>query len=94
MLKLCHTHVGQVNELIQDHSCYLALGATEESRNAAYQAWFRHQVDEETLTGIREAVNRDIAFGSEKFKFEIEVTLARSMRQGPVGATEKGTEIK
>ena len=48
------THaLGQTNELIQDHSCYLALGATEESRRTAYQALFRHQVDEETLTGIR-----------------------------------------
>ena len=34
--------LGQANELIQDHSCYLALGQTEETRRTAYQALFRH----------------------------------------------------
>ena len=81
--------LGQTNELIQDHSCYLALGLNEETRRTAYQALFRHQVDEETLTGIREAVNRGIAFGSERFKDEIEATLARSVRPGAVGRPRK-----
>ena len=89
MLKLCHTRVGQANELIQDHSCYLALGATEESRNAAYQAWFRHQVDEETLTGIREAVNRGIAFGSEKFKDESKQRLQDQCAKAQWGRPRK-----
>ena len=81
--------LGQTNELIQDHSCYLALGTTEEARRAAYQALFRHQVDEETLTGIREAVNRGTALGSERFKDEIEAALARSVRPGTVGRPRK-----
>jgi putative transposase len=81
--------LGQVNELIQDHSNYLALGATDETRRAAYQALFRHQVDEETLTGIRDAVNRGTAFCSERFKDEIEATLARPVRPGPAGRPRK-----
>ena len=77
--------LGQTNELIQDHSCYLALGLNHETRRTAYQALFRHQMDEETLTGIREAVNRGTALGSERFKDEIEAALARSVRPGTVG---------
>ena len=81
--------LGQANEMIQDHSSYLALGATDETRSVAYQALFRHQVDEETLTEIRDALNRGTAFGSDRFKDEIEATLARSVRPGPVGRPRK-----
>lgn len=80
---------GQANDLIRDHSCYLALGQTDEARQSAYQAMFRHQVDEETLKAIREAVNRGIALGSERFKDEIETALARSVRPGAVGRRRK-----
>jgi len=84
------THaLGQANELIRDHSCYLALGQTDEARQSAYQAMFRHQVDEESLKAIREAVNRGIALGSERFKDEIEAALARSVRPGAVGRPRK-----
>ncbi len=34
--------LGQSDELIRDHACYLALDATDEIRQAAYQALFRH----------------------------------------------------
>ena len=81
--------LGQVNELVQDHSCYVALGSDEETRRAAYQALFLQQVDEETLIGIREAVNKGNALGSERFKDEIEAALARSVRPGAAGRPRK-----
>ena len=81
--------LGQGNELIQDHPCYLALGATDQSRQAAYQALFRHQMDEALLTEIRNSVNSGTALGSERFKDEIEAALSRSVRLGQPGRPRK-----
>ncbi|HEY8037981.1 MAG TPA: transposase [Methylobacter sp.] len=81
--------LGQADELIRDHACYLALGATDEIRHAAYQALFRHQIDEASLKAIRESVNSGTALGSERFKDEIEATLARSVRLGTPGRPRK-----
>jgi len=81
--------LGQSDKLIRDHACYLALGATEEIRQAAYQALFRHQMDEASLKAIRESVNSGTALGSERFKDEIEATLARSVRLGTPGRPRK-----
>ena len=81
--------LGQADELIRDHPCYLALGATDKARQAAYQALFCHQEDEASLKAIREAVNSGTALGSERFKDEIEATLARSVRLGTPGRPRK-----
>lgn len=81
--------LGQADELIRDHSCYLALGATDETRQAAYQELFHHQVDEVSLKAIRQAVNSGTALGSERFKDEIEAALARSVRLGAPGRPRK-----
>ncbi len=80
---------GQADELIRDHPCYLALGATDETRQAAYQALFRYQVDDASLKAIRKAANSGTALGSEQFKDEIEATLARSVRPGTPGRPRK-----
>jgi putative transposase len=85
--------LGQMNELIRDHACYLALGATDEIRHAAYQALFRHQMDEASLKAIRKSVNSGTALGSERFKDEIETTLARSVRLGTPGRRPRKKEV-
>jgi len=81
--------LGQADKLIRDHPCYLALGATNEARQVAYQALFLHQVDDASLGAIREAANSGTALGSERFKDEIEATLARSVRPGTPGRPRK-----
>jgi putative transposase len=81
--------LGQADELIRDHPCYLALGATDEARQVAYQALFLHQVDDASLREIRDAANSGTALGSERFKDEIEATLARSVRPGTPGRPRK-----
>jgi putative transposase len=81
--------LGQADELIRDHSCYLALGIINETREAAYKALFRNQVDEASLKAIREAVNSGTVLGSERFKDEIEAMLARSVRLGAPGRPRK-----
>jgi len=81
--------LGQADKLIRDHFCYLALGVTGEIRQAAYQALCRHQMDAASLKAIRESVNSGTALGSERFKDEIETTLARSVRLGTPGRPRK-----
>jgi putative transposase len=81
--------LGQSDKLIRDHACYRALGATDALRHAAYQALFRHQMDEASLKAIRESVNSGTALGSERFKDEIEATLARLVRLGTPGRPRK-----
>ena len=83
-----HT-LGQADELIKDHFCYLALGATDKIRQAAYQALFHYQMDDASLKAIRESANSGTALGSERFKDEIEATLARSVRLGTPGRPRK-----
>lgn len=81
--------LGQANQLIRHHPCYLALGATDEARRAAYQNLFHNQVDDASLKAIREAVNSGTVLGSERFKDEIEAVLARSVRLGMPGRPKK-----
>lgn len=81
--------LGQADELIRDHPSYLALGATGEARQTAYQALFCHQVDDASLKAIRVAANSGTALGSERFKDEIEATLARTVRLGTPGRPRK-----
>ena len=81
---------GQADALIREHPCYLALGATGEDRQTAYQELFRYQVDAVSLKAIREAANSGTALGSERFKDEIEAALGRSIRPGQPGHPKKG----
>ena len=81
--------LGQADELIRDHPCYLALGATDEARHTSYQEFFHHQVDNASLKAIRDAVNSGTVLGSERFKDEIEAVLTRSVRLGTPGRPRK-----
>jgi len=80
---------GQANELIRDHPCYLALGATDKDRQSAYLELSRYQVDAVSLKAIREAANSGTALGSERFKDKIEAVLGRSIRPGKPGHPRK-----
>jgi len=46
-------------------------------------------MDAASLKAIRESVNSGTALGSERFKDEIETTLARSVRLGTPGRPRK-----
>ncbi|MCX7093304.1 MAG: hypothetical protein NTY50_07650 [Methylobacter sp.] len=49
----------------------------------------RKFIIEASLKAIRESVNSGTALGSERFKDEIEATLARSVRLGTPGRPRK-----
>jgi putative transposase len=80
---------GRLDDLLQDHACYLALGENGEARQEAYRELFRHHVDEVSLKAIRESVNSGFALGDERFKDQVEAVLARSVRAGKPGRPKK-----
>lgn len=81
--------LGQADELIREHFCYLALGTTDKAKHASYKEFFYHQVDDASLKAIRDAVNSGTALGREQFRDEIEAVLTRSVRHGTPGRPKK-----
>ena len=72
--------LGVQSKLITPHETYLQLGETTEKRLANYRELFRYQLDGHMLRDIRESVNKGLAFGSVRFKDEIEANLKRRVR--------------
>lgn len=81
--------LGRPDDLLRDHSCYLALGVNSEARQGAYRELFQRQVDDVSLKAIRESVNSGLALGGEQFKDQVEAALARSVRAGKPGRPKK-----
>lgn len=77
----CHA-LGKTDPLITDHPLYQSLGLSEEARRMAYRELFRYELDQDTLVEIRDSLNQGLALGMERFKDDIEATVARSVRAG------------
>ena len=71
------------------HTEYQALGTTPEQRQVAYRALFQAQLDPETLTTLRSALNGERITGSDRFKAEIETALGRKVESGQRGRPSK-----
>lgn len=68
------------------HEVYQALGKTNSERSAAYREMFIGDMDSALMKQIRDAVNRGMALGSDKFKEEIEQLSGRRatpLKRGP-----------
>ncbi len=83
-----HAH-GQPDTLIRDHLLYLALGDTDSTRQEAYRALFKVQLDSATVNLIRESTNKAWALGSDRFREEIEAALQRRTRALPRGGVRR-----
>jgi putative transposase len=81
--------LGVSNELITDHPLYAALGTDEETRRSAYRALFRAHLDDDALTEIRNASNRGLPLGNERFREQMEIALGRRLGLQPKGRREK-----
>jgi len=72
------------------HDEYLGLAKTRQEREKIYRGLFADQLAGEVVTDIRLSLSRGMAFGSERFKDEVEVLgnrRQRLMKPGPkVGA--------
>lgn len=76
---------GKPDRLITDHALYLALGADQDERRAAYRALFKAHLSEATLAAIRDATNKGWALGNDCFKEEIAAAVSRRVAPLPKG---------
>lgn len=81
--------LGAKDELLTRHTEYEALGTTAEQRQEAYRSLFLAQLDPETLTELRSALNRELVTGGDRFKAEIETALNRRVQPGQRGRPRK-----
>jgi putative transposase len=80
-----HSAYGVADNVITDHALYLALGATEQERQAAYRALFTAHLDDSQLTEIRDATNKAWVLGTERFQNEVAALAQRRARPLPKG---------
>jgi len=66
------TALGQPDALVTAHPLYLALGADDDARRAAYRELFRGALDDKPLADLRLALNQDQPIGNDRFYREIE----------------------
>ena len=76
------------------HHEYMRPGCTQENRAEAYRSLLIPHLDGSTIKDIREAVNKGLALGSERFKDEIEANLQRRVRPARMGRPKKRSEDK
>jgi len=76
---------GESCSLLKPHALYLELGTTADERCRAYRALFRDLPDAEDLHRIRESLNKELAYGNDRFREQLEVMTSRAVRPGKVG---------
>lgn len=86
--------LGQVDALITPHAMYDALGQDEATRLAQYRALFNGQIDEISLSQMREATNKAWVLGSERFKQKIANQLNRRIEKLAKGGDRKSDEYQ
>jgi putative transposase len=64
--------LGQEDPRVTPHAIYLAQGAGNKARQAAYRALFRPQMDRAAIEDIRLALNQNQPLGNERFYARIE----------------------
>ena len=84
--------LGYHNVLVTPHSLFLALGANESSRRAAYVELFGNEPGIRELEEIRTSANAGYALGDERFRKEIAIALGR--RTGPGKPGRPGEVLK
>jgi putative transposase len=81
--------LGLSNPLVRPHPSYLALGASMLERCQAYRALVMQGVADEDLDSIRLYLQRQHAFGSDRFRAAIEAQLRRRAGPAKIGRPRK-----
>jgi len=69
--------LGKENSLVTPHLIYRQLAQTTEDKLNAYEALFEEELDESTLSQIRDITNKSWVLGSDRFRKEIEKQVDR-----------------
>ena len=81
--------LGRSNPLIQPHPAYLALGRDACARLRAYRSLVAEAPLPEEVEAIRMNLRRQLAWGSERFREEIEARSARRVGPAKIGRPRK-----
>lgn len=66
---------GEETGILEQHKLYLALGATDETRQFAYRGLFHSALDSDHLHSIRAAAQTGTPLGNDRFREQVEKTL-------------------
>jgi putative transposase len=81
-----HAHaLGKAIKLHAPHQEYLRLATSATLRQERYRQLFKYHVDKELVVNIRDAVNKGLALGSERFKEEIKALCGRRVVPAKMG---------
>jgi putative transposase len=83
---------GKYISWVTPHGEHLALGLSEESRQAVYRGLFASELDQQLLREIRISTHGGYAIGSGRFREEIETAL--KLRATPRGPGRPTTEVR
>jgi putative transposase len=76
---------GMESPLLTPHPVYSGLGLSDATRCRAYRALFVDSMPGTQLEAIRDGLNRELVYGNERFKSEIEAVSLRQVRRGRAG---------
>lgn len=68
------------DRLLTPHPCYRALGAERSDRAMRYRALCAEVIDADELEELRTMSRKELAFGGDRFKDEVEAAAARRTR--------------
>lgn len=68
---------GVADALVKPHPLYDAIGGDASSRQAAYRALFRYELEPGLVDEIRRATNGNYALGSDRFAAEVAAVIGR-----------------
>jgi len=86
--------LGQVDACVTPHTLYWGLGLDDAIRQSAYRALFDDQMDESTITQLREATNKAWVLGRDSFKQKIDAQLNRRADKMDRGGDRKSKAYK
>ena len=83
---------GEADPLSKPHSPYLALGTDAASREEAYRALFRYELEPGLVDEIRRATNGNYALGHAAFAEQVSAALGQRAAPGKSGRPRRVTE--
>ena len=81
--------LGQIDPLVRPHPSHLALDPRSDIRRAVYRDLVMQQVDAEETDAIRLHLQRQHAYGSNRFRAAIEAQLGRRAGPAKIGRPRK-----
>jgi putative transposase len=81
--------LGVADPLIRPHSSYLNLGGNADERCSAYRALVEQAITPDELDHIRLHIQRQHAYGTERFRAAIEAQLSRRVGPAKIGRPKK-----